>query len=40
MTNRMSRKTAILTETSEKQALEAEEATAKKKKLTKVKLTK
>jgi hypothetical protein len=38
MTNRMSRKTAILTETSEKQALEAE-ATAKKKKLTKVKLT-
>jgi hypothetical protein len=34
MTNRMSRKTAILTETSEKQALEAEKSTDKKKKLT------
>jgi hypothetical protein len=32
MTNRMSRKTAILTETSEKQALEAEEATDKEEK--------
>jgi hypothetical protein len=40
MTNRMSRKTAILTETSEKQALEAEEATDKKKKINKGKIDK